>query len=75
MCSLSWSKEEAAQQRNEAIEVEFAHMFGTEYHNVTKWQDLCRLIGLETEGLTSITKCKKVCTAHAFQAWSTLLEG
>ena len=81
----SWSKNEKARRRDEAVEAEFDHYFGTDYHNVVKWQELCALVGLETEGLSSITKCKKVCifstlmnysltvyrrSAHA-RSWST----
>ncbi|KAF1980117.1 hypothetical protein BU23DRAFT_562538 [Bimuria novae-zelandiae CBS 107.79] len=54
-----WSKGEKARRRNEAVEMEFAHYFGTDYHDVARWQELCRLVGLETAGLTSITQCKK----------------
>jgi hypothetical protein len=56
----SWSKSEKARRRDEAIETEFNHYFGTDYHNVAKWQELCGLVGLQAEGLSSITKCKKV---------------
>lgn len=59
-----WSKSEKARRREEAVETEFAHYFGTDYHNVAKWQELCRLVGIETEGLTSINKCKKALSAR-----------
>ncbi|KAL1598640.1 hypothetical protein SLS60_007780 [Paraconiothyrium brasiliense] len=55
----NWSKREKARRRDEAVETEFAHYFGTDYHDVAKWQELCGLVGIEIDGLSSITKCKK----------------
>ncbi|KAL5407008.1 hypothetical protein PMIN06_001266 [Paraphaeosphaeria minitans] len=55
----NWSKREKTRRRDDAIEAEFTHYFGTEYHDVAKWQELCGLVGLQAEGLSSITKCKK----------------
>ncbi|KAF2437761.1 hypothetical protein P171DRAFT_437386 [Karstenula rhodostoma CBS 690.94] len=60
----NWSKREKARRRDEAIETEFTHYFGTDYHDVAKWQELCGLVGLQAEGLSSITKCKKALGAR-----------
>ncbi|KAK7183031.1 hypothetical protein DPSP01_006019 [Paraphaeosphaeria sporulosa] len=60
----NWSKREKARRRDEAIEAEFTHYFGTDYHDVAKWQELCGLVGLQAEGLSSITKCKKALSAR-----------
>ncbi|KAJ4360197.1 uncharacterized protein N0V89_000757 [Didymosphaeria variabile] len=59
MFLFSWSTREKARRRNEAVETEFDHYFGTDYHDVAKWQELCGLVGLEVHDLSSITKCKK----------------
>ncbi|KAJ4291871.1 hypothetical protein N0V90_009767 [Kalmusia sp. IMI 367209] len=64
-----WSKSEKARRRDEAVELEFAHLFGTDTKDLSKWHELCRIIGIDDQGLTSITKCKKVSMLKHLSAW------